>query len=491
MMQKGYENRYQIEMISIEDLVPQEHLLRQISSAVDFNKIYEFVEELYCDDNGRPSIDPVILFKMVLIQHLYGLPSLRRTADEVSLNIAYRWFLGYGLTDETPHFSTISYNFRHRFNADTIDKIFAWILSEAAEAGYLKPEAVFIDGTHIKANANTKKKIELEVPVAAKRYADELLEEINNDREAHGKKPFDDDDTPKTSGKKKDNTSKKKLKNRKKAEKTKKIIQSTTDPESGLFVKGEHQRQFAYEAHTACDKNGFVLETVVTPGNVHDSVAFDDVYDKLVENFPEIETIVADSAYKTPHICKKIFDDGRILSTAYKRPMTKKDGHEWWKYVYDEYYDCIICPEYQVLDYRTTNRDGYREYKSNPEMCKNCPTRHLCTESKECIKTVTKHIWSDYIELAEDIRQTPKYADLYKLRKEKIERVFADAKEKHAMRYTPYTGLAQVTNWVRLKFATMNLKKLAKWKWKRNNTPSKLIVFIVNLINMKKNPIFA
>ena len=141
MMQKGYENRYQVAIISIEELVPQDHLLRQISEAVDFSKIYEFVEELYCDDNGRPSIDPVVLFKMVLIQHLYGLPSLRRTADEVSLNIAYRWFLGYSLTDETPHFSTISYNFRHRFNAGTIDKIFAWILSEAAQAGYLKPEA--------------------------------------------------------------------------------------------------------------------------------------------------------------------------------------------------------------------------------------------------------------------------------------------------------------------------------------------------------------
>ena len=80
MMVKGQENRYQVEMISIEDLVPQGHLLRQISNAVDFSKIYEFVEELYCDDNGRPSIDPVILIKMVLIQHLYGLASLRRTA---------------------------------------------------------------------------------------------------------------------------------------------------------------------------------------------------------------------------------------------------------------------------------------------------------------------------------------------------------------------------------------------------------------------------
>lgn len=158
-------------MICTEDCVPQEHLLRKIDAAMDFNKIYDFVEKLYCADNGRRSIDPVVLFKMVLIQHLYGLPSLRRTADEVSVNMAYRWFLGYGLNETTPHFSTVSYNFRHRFTAETIDKIFNWILDEIAQAGYLKPEAVFIDGTHIKANANTKKQIKEEVPVAAKRYA--------------------------------------------------------------------------------------------------------------------------------------------------------------------------------------------------------------------------------------------------------------------------------------------------------------------------------
>ena len=72
-----------------------------------------------------------------------------------------------------------------------------------------------------------------------------------------------------------------------------------------------------------------------------------------------------------------------------------------------------------------------------------------------------KHIWSAYVELAEDYRHTPEYAELYKQRKEKIERVFADAKEKHAMRYTPYRGLTAVKNWVKLKFAAMNLKKFA------------------------------
>ena len=392
MLSKGQNERNQIEIVLLEDLVPKEHLLRQIDSAVDFGKIYEMVEGLYSEDNGRPSIDPVVLVKMVLIQHLYGLPSLRRTAAEVEVNMAYRWFLGYGLREESPHFSTLSYNFRHRFTSETADAIFAWILNEIAEAGYLSPSAVFIDGTHIKANANNKKKIQEEVPAASKRYARELMKEVNADREEHDKKPFDDDDgsnePPASSGPDK-NTSKKKLARR---NKMKTVTKSVTDPESGLFVKGDHQRQFAYEAHTACDEHGYVLETVVTAGNVHDSVAFDDVYDKVTEKFPEIKTVVADSAYKTPHICKKVFDDGRVLSTAYKRPMTMKDGHEWWKYVYDEYYDCIICPEFHILAYSTTNRDGYREYKSNPMICQNCPTRELCTHSKDCVKVVQRHI---------------------------------------------------------------------------------------------------
>ena len=156
-MVRGKMDRGVFEMVEIGSLVPQDHLLRKIDAAVDFNRLYGMVEPLYCEDDGRPSIDPVVLFKMVLIQHLYGLSSLRRTAEEVNLNVAYRWFLGYTLQEETPHFSTVSYNFRHRFTEDTVSQVFSWILDEVVEAGYLSPKAIFVDGTHIKANANTKK----------------------------------------------------------------------------------------------------------------------------------------------------------------------------------------------------------------------------------------------------------------------------------------------------------------------------------------------
>ena len=112
----------------IDQLVPREHLLRKIDAAINFDWLYEIAEPLYNEDNGCPGIDPVVLFKMVPIQHLYGLPSLRRTADEVSANICYRWFPGYTLKEETPRFSTVNYNFRHCFTVETVGQVFAWIL---------------------------------------------------------------------------------------------------------------------------------------------------------------------------------------------------------------------------------------------------------------------------------------------------------------------------------------------------------------------------
>lgn len=106
--------------MSLEQMVPANHLLRQIDAAIDFNRVYEFVGDLYCKDNGRPSIDPVGLFKIVLIQHIYRIRSLRRTLEEIEMNMAYRWFIRYPLNEQVPHFSTVSYNFKHRFNSASV-----------------------------------------------------------------------------------------------------------------------------------------------------------------------------------------------------------------------------------------------------------------------------------------------------------------------------------------------------------------------------------
>ena len=474
MLKKESENRKNVEIFCVDAFVPEDHILRKIDRALDFSKIYDIVGELYCLDNGRPSIDPVVLFKMVIIQHLFGIVSLRKTVKEIEMNVAYRWFLGYSMLDKIPHFATVSYNFKHRFTEEVIEKVFNWVLFEIHRSGYLSPEAVFIDGTHIKADANIKKYVKKKIPVAAKIYEKQLMEEINEDRENHDKKPFN-------GGKK---------------EEEKEVIESTSDPDCGVFHKGEHKKQFAYEAHTACDEKGYVLGCVVTPGNIHDSVAFNPLYDIVTEKFPEIKEVVADAAYKTAWICKKIIDDDRIPVMPYKRPMGGKDFFRPYEYVYDEYYDCVICPNNQVLNYSTTNKEGYREFKSNPLKCAGCPHLAQCTNSRNHQKVVTKHIWADYLELTEDYRHMPEYKAIYEKRKETIERVFADAKEKHAMRYTTLTGLAQVTKWVKLKFACMNLKKFAL-HLRKEGLFSKFFVLIsdieINLIVFlqKSNPAFA
>ena len=86
MLSKNQDERNVMEIVSIDTLVPSDHLLRKIDEAIDFEHIYDIVKDLYCEDNGRPSIDPVVLFKIVLIQHIYGIPSLRRTLEEINMN---------------------------------------------------------------------------------------------------------------------------------------------------------------------------------------------------------------------------------------------------------------------------------------------------------------------------------------------------------------------------------------------------------------------
>ena len=436
----------QIQFITLEDLVPQDHILRKIDRAIDFSFIYEEVEGLYSPyDMGRPGIDPVSLFKIVFIQYLFGIRSMRQTIQEINVNVAYRWFIGYGLLEPVPHFSTFSKNYTRRFQGTAVfEHIFRRILEEAVNAGFVDASAIFIDGTHIKASANKNKSEQVKVTKPAKQYQKELDDEIDRDREKQGKGKL----PPKEE----------------KQETT--ITQSKTDPESGLFVKGEHERQFAYVANTACDKHNFILDFVVGAGNIHDSQMFHNLYEKLERISQATESIVVDAGYKTPGIAREILRDGKIPVVPYKRPMTKDGFFKKHEYVYDEYYDCYLCPENQVLEYATTNREGYREYKSDPKICKTCPQREQCTLSRNHTKVVTRHVWADYSEQAEEYRYVPKYREIYKQRKQTIERVFADAKEKHGMRYTMLRGLAKVTMQVTLTFACMNLKKLAIWKWR-------------------------
>lgn len=462
-------------IIDLEALVPQDHLLRKIEKVMDYEWLYERLSPYYCHDNGRPGTDPVVLIKMVLIQHLFGIPSLRQTYARINDTLSYRWFLGYGLLDDIPHFATVSYAFCKRFPEELTQEIFEHILNKALNNRMVDPNIIFIDGTHIKASANKKKFQKEKVSQTAKIYSEQLRKEVNAEREKLDKKLIedeeDDDNDPKPP----------------KGGGTKEKTVSTTDPDSGMFVKGEHERQFAYEAHTACDKRGFVLGVEVTAGNVHDSVAWDAIYDAVTAKY-EVQFVTMDAGYKTPWIAKKTLDDRKVPILPYTRPKGRKEGYKPWDYQYDPAKDCFICPRGQVLRHTTTDKDGKRIYRSTPRNCKDCPCKAMCGANEKGQKVLTTHIWQEYLDIVEQLRKTERGKAIYAMRKETIERVFADAKEKHAMRYTHHRGLAAVTRWVRLKYAAMNLKKMAIWSWK-NSFFASFFTFIT--YQYAKYPAFA
>ena len=429
---------------SLNELVPKNHIIRKIENAIDLSFIHKEVKHLY-SPYGRESIDPVVLFKIIIIQYIFGIKSMRQTIKEIDMNIAYRWYLGYQINEPIPHFSTFGKNYSRRFKDSNIfETIFSEILNEVISLNFFDDTSVFIDGTHIKACANNKKSKNELVEKKTKFYQDELQKEISDDREIHGKKKL----------------------NFEKESEFKNTKISTTDPDCGIFHKGEHKIVFAYSSNTACDKNGFILDFHVTPGNSHDSTSFPALYSKLNTRFPNIKNYVLDAGYKIPAIARLLIEDNKTPIMPYKRPMTKKGFYKKYDYVYDEQNDCYLCPRDQILKYSTTNRNGYKEYKSNPRICENCLYSVKCTESKNSMKVVTRHVWEEYIEKIEDIRHTTGSKAIYNLRKETIERVFADAKENHRMRYTQLKGIAKIKMELSLIFACMNLKKLALWKSK-------------------------
>lgn len=474
MLTQEARKREQIQVFCVDDLVPQDHLLRKIEKAIDWNFIYELVEDKYSKDKGRPSIDPVTLIKIPMIQYLYGIKSMRQTIKEIEVNIAYRWFLGLDFMDKVPHFTTFGKNYTRRFkDTDLFEQIFSRILEECFWHGCVKPKEVFVDATHVKACANSKKYTTEMVREEALFYEKQLQEEIASDRAEHNKKPLKDkDDDDETGGNGNGGLKEEK--------------QSTTDPDSGWFHKGEHKQVFAYSVETACDRNGWILGYSIHPGNMHDSRTFKPLFDKLLPL--RIQRLIADAAYKTPAIAKLLIDNNIEPIFPYKRPMTKEGFFKKHEYAYDEYYDCYICPNGKILKYSTTNRDGYREYKSCGSDCASCPHLHQCTESANHVKVVTRHIWEPYLEMCEDLRHTKGSKELYNKRKETIERLFGTAKEHHGFRYTQLKGKARMAMKVGLTYACLNLKKLAYLLDFREKNSLKSIssfAFFLNLFHCK------
>ena len=349
---------------------------------------------------------------------------MRQPIKDIQVNTAYRWFLGYDLTDEIPHFTTYSKNYTRRFKGTNVfENIFSQVLMQAIEQDLVDTKMQFVDSTHVKAHANRHKNHKQETVKKAKAYQRQLEKEIDLDRKIRGKKEF----------------------KAKEKQEVKQETVSNTDPESGLFHKGEHKEVFAYSIQTSCDKNGCIK-------------------------------LVMDAGYKIPAIAKMLIEDNIMPVLPYTRPKGKNKQEQMYpkiEYIYHEYYDYYICPENKGLEYSTTDKEGYRYYKSNKKECVKCKNLRRCTTNKQNQKIITRHIWQDYIDICEDYRYTYKGKAEYAMRKDTIERQFGTAKECHNFRYTNQKGIEKMTVKAAITFTCLNIKKLVKMLSQKETTSSK------------------
>ena len=433
----------EMELVTIESLVPGDHLLRKIDASVDLEFIRERVRHLYSADNGRPALDPVVLFKLLLIGYLFGIRSERQLMREVQCNAAYRWYLRLKLSDKVPDASTLSQNRRRRFrDSDIYQKLFDEIVELAMKLGLVTGEVLYSDATHLKANANKNKFDVVRVEVKPVEYLAQLEQAIEQDRAEEGKRE---------------------LKPTSSAPETKEIKQSRTDKDAGYMVREGKPKGFFYLDHRTVDgKHALITDTYATPATVHDSVPYMRRLDRQRERFGfQVKAVGLDAGYATPAIAQGLEQRGIYGVTGYRRPNHGEGLFAKRKFHYDPQGDVYVCPNRQELIYRTTNRQGYRQYHSNAEICGACPLRRQCTRSKNRVKVITRHVWQAARDRVDDHRLEPEGKRIYARRKETVERSFADAKQLHGHRYARMRGLNNVTEQCLLAATAQNIKKIA------------------------------
>lgn len=443
MLKEINSTQQKLEMVCIEQLVPEDHLLRKIDKYIDFSFIRNLTKDLYCHNNGRPALDVLILFKMLFIGYLYGIRSERQLVRDIEVNVAYRWFLGLSLTDKVADHSTISQNRRRRFNGtDIFQKVFDEIVFQAISHNLVGGKILYTDSTHLKANANNKKSVVQEVEKSVKDYVEELNKAIDEDRIAHGKKP---------------------LKEKEHSPEIKEVKKSTTDPESGYMYRDNKPEGFFYLDHRTVDsKKNIIVDVHVTPGNINDVDPYINRIDRIIKRFPfNVKYVGADAGYFTNVICKRIADRCLHGVIAYRLGPHEKGKYTKFKFQYVKEKDLYVCPDSRPMYYKTTTRQGYKEYVSKKEHCEKCKHKDKCLTSKGSFRTIRRHVWEEHKEKVQAFLKTEKGRSIYKRRKETIERSFADSKELHGLRYCRMRGLSKVSEQCLLTAVCQNMKKIA------------------------------
>jgi transposase len=449
--------------LSLERLVPEDHLLRRIAAAVDFSFVRRLCRPFY-SHTGQPSVDPVVIFKMLLIGYLYGITSERRLAQEVSLNLAYRWFLGYDFDVPTPDHSVLS-KARARLGSEVFEEFFRRSIELCRQAGLMEEGPVYVDSTLIRAGASkdslTRRQDLVQPPLSIEEYLQRLEQEAIPAEDEEETPPDSDSGDSSPSGKR---------------EPPNQRLVSRTDPEATLVDRPEFGRHLAYKAHWAVGgRNGQVITAAVaTTGAAADEHLLAEVlwqHHRL--SGLGLREVVADAKYGTSFNFLYL---GRLGLPAII-PLTRfgnmrKDiwGREHFQWLPDE--DAYLCPAGQKLRRHNQARGTQRvQYRAAKGSCGACPFRMQCTPSGR-ERSVGRSWGQEYVDRTEELLASPLGKQRLIERETYIEGAFGLAKELHGLRRTRFKGTWRVQIQLWLTAAAMNIKKAVRSKQEGAGQPA-------------------
>jgi transposase len=489
--------------VSLEELVPGDHFYRHLDATLDLSFVRTWVQDCYAD-RGRPSIDPVVFFKLQLILFFEGLRSERKLMGTVALNLAHRWYLGYHLDEPLPDHSSLT-RIRERLGVPLFERFFAHVVELCQGAGLVWGAELFFDGTKVQANAD----YDSLVPrwyVAARTHLDSLFAEdatlsaapdtrhgeptvlsppsdtgvtepptrlpFAGPAEAEGQlaavndaawrlleeRRLDPDRPP--SGPYRRITD---------------FRVSTTDPDATPLGKG-HEGKLGYHDHYVVDggRARIILAALVTPADVQDNQVMIDLLDRVrFRSHLHIRWAVADSKYATGENLRALAERGiRAYMPVVEYDRSSPIFHQA-AFTYDAATDTYRCPEGQTLTVRGNNYvTAVRTYQAPTAACAACPVRDRCTDSRQG-RRLNRPFDEAYREQARALQPTAAYQKALRKRQVWVEPLFGEAKDWHGLRRFRLRRLWRVNCAALLVAAGQNLKRwLRRTGWGRRHGPT-------------------
>ena len=448
---------------SLDSLVPETHLLRRIAAAVDFSFIRPLCRRYY-SSTGQPSIDPVVLFKMLLVGYLYGITSERRLAQEVELHLAYRWFVGYDLDEAVPDHSVLS-KARARLGPEVFEEFFRRSIALCQEAGLLGDGPVYVDSTLFQAAAAVDSLVpreELLPPLSVSDYLDRLNQEnATLDAPQPVASLAAEPSSPPPTASSEGAAGRPRL-----GPRPNQGLQSRTDPEATLVNRPAFGRHLAYKAHLAVAGNrGQVITAVVasTGAAADEHYLADVLWQHRRLSRIAVSEVVADAKYGTAFNYEHLDHAGAtafIPPTRFGHPHTGIWGLQHFQWLAAE--DVFVCPAGERLRRAERSNATHRiRYQAPAGACQGCPFRPQCAPSGRS-RSLHRQLVQDLIEAARERVASPLGRRRLRERQVRAEGTFALAKELHGLRRTRFKGRARVQLQLWMMAAAMNIKRAVR-----------------------------